>query len=208
MFQANVINGNSLEFDALIYPTAHQNTLNYIQNSMAELPRKIVGGAAQQLVTMAQNAYAQLMSSETRMRVMNALSGTHNLRNENRIYSIKTIEECQQATLTMQRWIMAEPTVRQMYHDQLCDGYSDTYVDTEPNKIGEDHYDYRRVMTGVVDYDEKTDYMTSFYMDHLKDGDRDLEPHEQLLILENWRVVQIAMSQMNDDPTSPFKGKL
>ena len=49
---------------------------------------------------------------------------------------------------------MAQPDIRSLYHKGHCDGYSDTYVDMEPGLVGEQHYDYRRVMDGVVEETE------------------------------------------------------
>jgi hypothetical protein len=107
----------------------------------------------------------------------------------------------------MQRWIMAEPTVRELYHDQRCDGFSDTYVDMEPGKVGEEHYDWRRVMSGVVRYDDDT-VVAKFYMDDLREGDRELDSWEKISIVGSWEVLKIAVSQMNEDPTSVFGDKL
>jgi hypothetical protein len=205
MIQVNVIPGDSLEFNALLYPAQHPNTIQYIQNSINQMPM-ILQDSARDLYIAAQQRYNQYNSSEARQRVFHALSALDNIRQENVIYAIKSLDQCQSATLTMQRWVMAEPNVRTLYHNQQCDGYSDTYVDVEPNKIGVDHYDYRRAMSGVVRYD-KDDIVANFYMDELRDGDRELDPYEKLMIQQAWEVAKIAISQLND-PTDPFKGSL
>lgn len=206
MFQANVISGDSLEFNALIYPTQHPNTLQYISNSLSQLPN-ILTDQSRDLYQLAQQRYNQYYGSEARQRAFHALSMLNNGYQENTIYPVKTIEQSQAATLTMQRWIMSEPNIRTLYHNQQCDGYSDTYVDVEPNKVGEDHYDYRRAMSGIVRYDSDN-IVADFYIDELRDGDRELDPYEQFMIQRTWETIKIAVSQMNDDPTNPFGGKL
>lgn len=206
MFQMNVVHGDGLEFNTLIYPSQHPNTINYIQQSLSNLPSQLLD-TSRDLYEIANQKFQQLNSSEARQRVFNVLSTLGNIRNENIIYPIKDIEECRSASITMQRWIMSEPNIRTLYHNQQCDGYSDTYVDMEPNKISEDHYDWRRAMSGVVQY-ESDDIVAKFYMEELRDGDRELSPFEQLMIQRSWETVKIAVSQMNDDPTNPFGGKL
>jgi hypothetical protein len=206
MFQANVIQGDSLEFNALIYPNQHPNTLQYIHNSISQLPSMLTE-QAMDIYHRAQQMYNQYYGSEARQRVFHAISNLNSGYQENIIYPIKTIEQSQAATLTMQRWIMAEPNIRTLYHNQQCDGFSDTYVDVEPGKIGEDHYDYRRAMDGIVRYDSD-DIVTVLYADELRDGDRELDAYEQFMIQRTWETIKIAVSQMNDDPTNPFGGKL
>ena len=206
MFQANVIHGSEVEFNALLYPQLHQNTLNYIQNGIAQLSNTLVG-KGNQLFDYAKQKYMEINSHANKIRAMNALAASQNVKNENIIYEIKSIESCRQATLTMQRWVMAEPTIRKMYHDQRCDGFSNTYIDLEPGKVGEQHYDYRRVMTGVVNY-ESEDHITNTYLEDLRDGDRDLESIEQLSILNSWEITRLAVAMMNEDPTDPLGGTL
>ncbi len=206
MFQAQVISGDTLEFNALVYPTQHQNTINYIRNGLTNLPATLT----QQAKTLFQGAYQyfqDINSSLSKQRAINAIAAISNFRQENTIYYINNIESSRQATLTMQRWLMAEPTVRNLYHNQQCDGYSDTYIDLEPDAIGEDHYEWRRVMSGVVNY-ESDDIVTKMYWDEMRQGDRELEPFEQLLILDSWEFMKIAVSQMNEDPTNPLGGSL
>mgnify|MGYP001626189315 CR=1 FL=1 len=206
MFQAQVITGNDIELDGLLYPTQHVNTMQFIQSNLSQIPSTIIG-AAQNLFQEAAQKYKQLQSSATMMRVMNALKLAKNTKQENIIYEINNIEDSQLATVTMQRWLMACPEVRTLYHEQRCNGYSDTYVDVEPEKVGEDHYDWRQVMTGVVRYDSD-DIVSKFYMEELKPGDRELNPYEKIAIVNSWEVMKIAVSQMLEDPTDPMKGTL
>lgn len=206
MYQLPVITGDSLEFNALIYPTQHPNTLQYVQQSLSQLPA-ILHDSAKDLYQIAYQRYDQYYGSEARQRVFHALSAGGGVRQENVIYAIQDTQQCQNATIMMQRWVMSEPNIRTLYHNQQCDGYSDTYRDVEPGKIGEDHYDWRRAMTGMVLYDSP-DTVAKFYMEELRDGDRELNPYEQFMIQRTWETVKIAVSQMNEDPTNPLGGKL
>ena len=98
---------------------------------------------------------------------------------------ISDISHFQIATPIMQRYIMANPIVRHMYHDQRLDGYSDTYVDTDPGVIGEKHYDYRRVMSGIMTPIGDDLYYTS-YIEQLRDEADELTASDQFRILDTW----------------------
>lgn len=125
------------------------------------------------------------------------------------IQPLYDIGQFQTAGPVMQRWIMAEPTVRQLYHEQGCDGYSGTYVDMAPHAVGETHYDYRRVMDGVVVTDEQTgQWHADSYLEPLYEGDRDLMPDEQADIQIAWRHLKRHLRDGTDDPVSPWNGEL
>ncbi len=95
-----------------------------------------------------------------------------------------------------------------MYHEQRCDGYSESYVDRFPGQVGENHYDYRRVMHGMVQDDQEHDWKSTFYLDELFEGDRELNFDEQVDILNTWDVVRSYLSKGQDDPTSQFGNML
>lgn len=129
----------------------------------------------------------------------------------NTIIPLTTISEIQSAKPIMQRYVMAFPDIRQIYHKQLCDGYSDTYHDHEPTVIGDDHYDYRRVMNGIVqdtvDADGNPNFKISYYLEDIREGDRELTAEEQFVILDVWDVVKYAIDQ-KIDPTDIFNSDL
>jgi hypothetical protein len=113
----------------------------------------------------------------------------------------------QQAPVVMQRWIMAEPTVRTLYHKQECDGFSDTYKDMSPGIVGEQHYDYRRVMDGVIQEDGDS-WCAKFYMDDLVEGDTPLIFRDKMDILSTWERVTMYIAAGDEDPTSTTADKL
>lgn len=66
------------------------------------------------------------------------------------IRHLQTVGEIQTAPDSMIRGIMANPTVRQLYHDGILNGYGERYVDVHPNAVGVNHRDYRDYTSGVV----------------------------------------------------------
>lgn len=103
---------------------------------------------------------------------------------------------------------MAEPTVRALYHEQQCDGYSDTYVDAEPGRRGVDHSDYRRVMDGIVEMDEDGGWSSTEYLDELPENEKEFLFEEQFDLLRSWHTMAAAVMAKKDDPTSPWNAEL
>lgn len=121
------------------------------------------------------------------------------------IKELKTMAEFQTAKPLMRSWIMANPVVRERFQAGRCEGYGDNYFDFEPGKIGEDHYDYRRVMTGVLHVDEtNNELVTREYFEELREGDELLTTGQQLDILNSWDNVEAMMALAAKDPTSEW----
>ena len=140
------------------------------------------------------------------------LRGVKSLMHPNMICSLDTIQEIRAAKPVMQRYIMAQPNIRDLYHKQLCDGYSDSYVDLQPGVIGEEHYDYRRVMEHVVQVVPGIDggedrILIQHFLEDLEEGDRQLDPWEKDAILSIWDLVDNAIA-CREDPTDIFGGQL
>ncbi len=208
MFQATVISGDSLEFNSLIYPPQHSNTFNYIRSNLSQIPQQLIG-AGKELFQRAVQTYNNHYNDRDAQRTRNAIKASGSTYFDNVVLPLLDINQIQQASLFMQRWVMAEPTIREIYQDQRCDGYSATYVDAFPGKVGDDHYDYRRVMDGVVLNDPEDTLVAKFYMDDIYEGDREELSHgEKVDILSTWEIVKIALQSTDRDPTSLFDGRL
>ncbi len=126
----------------------------------------------------------------------------------NYVLPLITLEEQQNASSTMQRWIMANPEIRTLYLKQRCDGYNETYINRYGDKIGEDHYDYRRVMDGIGVEQNNGDIVFTEYIEELHSGDRDLSLVEQTDIINSWNTTNLLLSLWKDDPTNPNGGEL
>lgn len=123
------------------------------------------------------------------------------------IQRISKIAEFQHAPITMQRWIMAEPTVRQMYFDQKVDGYSDTYV-TKDQNVGMMHEDYQKVINGVYLEDENGDIVITEFYNLYEEDERPLDIMEQVDILDTWSMLKSYLAKGGDDPTSKYNASL
>lgn len=208
MYQMKVINGGYDAFDALVYGNQTQNNIAYFQQQLALLPTiKTVGDIGRSFLDNAVNTYERFNGSEAMKLFRAAKAQAASLFQPEIVKSIFDIVDFQTASLTMQRWIMANPVVRTMYHDQRCDGYSDTYVDVDPGKVGKDHYDWRRVMDGVIVQTDDS-WVANFYIEDIRQGDRLLESAEKADILSTWQIAEMFMKAAERDPTSAWNSNL
>jgi len=118
------------------------------------------------------------------------------------------LEDIQQAAPVMQRWLMSNIALRERYHAQLCDGFSTTYVDYHPDDIGENHYDYRRVMQGIAVDNEDGTWTATQWDDPLFEDDRELDVREQADILNAWANAEMFLKRGESDPTSIWDASL
>ena len=203
-----VIQGTPNEFNAFMYGAfKHEGTQRFIDNSVNNIFSTTLTDAGKDFFSNTKDLYNQYNGAAAIHLAQAALNKVSNIFIRNDVHTITEIDKLQNAPLLMQRFIMAQPKIREMYHQQRCEGYSDTYLDMEPGKIGEQHYDYRRVMNGIAVDDNGTDKVT-IYMDELHPNDRELTLNEQTSVLTTWEHVAMLMSYGDNDPTSPFNSKL
>lgn len=200
---------DSYEFDALAYKQPHPSTLRFLENQFTNMSQTL-SDAGRQFFSNAQSLFDSFTNSTAVRLAQAALRKAGSLFQRDEVRSIWDLGEIQNAPLTMQRFIMANPTVREMYHQQRCDGYSGTYVDQYPDDVGRDHYDYRRVTDGVLidtPDDEEYEWKCTVYFDELVEGDRPLLLEQQVDIMTMWDRVEDFM-KVGKDPTSVFGGEL
>jgi hypothetical protein len=201
-----VVSGGTAAWNAIAYGQQNPLNLGYFKNQLENIGQNL-NEQAKIFYQDVQSLYDKFNSSEAMRLMRSAMKSAASLFNDNIIRPLTSTDELQNASIQMQRWVMANPVIRQMYHNQECDGYSDTYVDMEPGKIGEAHYDYRRVMDGIVVCDEDQESFTQYFED-LHEGDRDLILSEQSDILTTWSFMEAMVKALKDDPTSQYGGQL
>lgn len=209
----NVVYGGADAFNALAYGVdQHPANTQYFQRQIESISNTLTD-VGQSFFANTQQLYNQVNNSEVMRIARAAVRTAKSLFQPNQILSIFDMASMQNAPLVMQRWIMANPTVRELYHKQQIDGYSDSYVDVSPGIIGEQHYDYRRVMTGIVQDVEGTEgeedsWKVCYYPDELHEGDKELTHDERVDILSTWSIVEMFVAAGKSDPTSPWDAKM
>ena len=200
--------GADSEFDAFIYGEKHPSTLNYLRNQFSRAADTLAE-PVREFMQQSRDLFEHFNSSEAMRFARNAVSRVFQSTPAvviDTVHSLFDLYQFQNAGLTMQRWVMANPVARKLYHDQQIDGYSDTYVDMHPEDIGENHYDYRRVNDGLVKLSEEHGWTITQYSDELKNGDRDLMIEEKSDILHSWSNLEYLLSLCKEDPTSASGG--
>lgn len=126
----------------------------------------------------------------------------------NDIIQLTTIGEMQNPPPVMVDWIMANPDVRERYHNQQIAGYDEYYVDHDPGFIGYEHYHYRRVKNGIFEENPQGEMVAVEWFDDLRKPTDDLLFGEQLVIMNVWDEMSKILSEGNIDPTSRFNASL
>lgn len=202
-----IVHGGNLEFNALLYDQHHPATVQYLRNQVDNVVAysQTLTSAAKDFFSNTRNVLEEAVGNEAIRRARAALQRAGHVFQRDEIRVLSTVEDMQNAPLTMQRWIMAQPYVRGMWQAQRCDGYSETYIDVDPGNIGPNHYDYRRVMTDIVDDEpdgEGSDFVIYHYGDEIKEGDRELTFSEKIEIITVWDLIEARMRDGVRDPTS------
>lgn len=180
-------------------------TLNWL-NERAEAVRGTVSGAAGAFFEQARTLYQTIDSSTAMQLLRNIGAKVSDVWNNNSIGYLHEIEKIQTCSLVMQRYVMAEPRLREMYLDQRVEGFDGKYENIHGNVIGKDHYDYRRVMDGIVSMESDDFKVTEYYED--TGDDHQLTFYERVDIINTWNRINYWLDQNQEDPTSIYGNRL
>lgn len=197
-----VVNVSGPAMDLMLYGDRSNFIGSYLQQQMTNLG-PVMNGFGERLVGAVQNSYDFVTDQLTKMGLRQELQSQGLGVIDNYFQSLHTWEEIQNTNLTMQRWVMAQPDVRQLYLDQNIEGYADEYVSLSDEGVGEEHYDYRRVMDGVItEGKEEDEWVVNHYFEDLLVGDRHLEHFEKVDILTTWDAVSYMLNTCDFDFTA------
>lgn len=208
----DIVYGDDSTFSALSFGVPHHGTVSYLTQRFHQAG-EVLGQLGTDLYQRAADLYERYSSEDAIRLAQAALRRVQTAWQPDIVYSMCQIAQFQHAQPTMVRWLMANPTVRQMYHRNEVDGYSDFYVDAEPGAVGEDHYDYRRAMDGLVvlnenPADDEPEWYADIYFDELLPDDGDLTIEDQSFIQNSWENLCSYLAEGEDDPTSRYNAKL
>lgn len=205
--QVNVIHGGTVDsFNYLAFPEQSPAVANYIQNQLNGFSQSLTD-IGRNFIEASRAIYERVNDSNAIRMAKAAIRMAKGVFHPNDIVPLETLEEIRAAQPIMQRYIMAEPMLRGMYHRQQIDGYSDTYADVDPGQVGDKHYDWRRIMTGIVQdkvSDDGEDYWVSrnFY-DEARLDDVPLDIVQKVAIMNTMDLARMFM-EAGKDPTDIF----
>lgn len=209
----DVVNGTRDMEMAMTFGVPHYGTASYLAERISSFGQTLqnVPQVVQAMYGDLKKSFNAFFSSEAIANARKVLGSIDHGNAVAYIGALLTLEAVQKASLANQRWVMAHPTLRDMYHHQQIDGYSDTYVDVDPGMIGDRHYDYRRAIDGLTIEQPDGEFLCTIYGDELKEGDFDLTINEQVRIQDTWRFLSDYLAQKRkdlEDPTSQSGGML
>lgn len=204
---AQVINGGDAAFNYLLYGEPDRGFQQHLQQYQDQV-MGVLGDAGRLFAEKSQAVYERFNNSEAMRLARAAARKVTHMFNEDAIYKLGSIGDLQQAPRRMVPYLMAEPTVRAMYHKQQVEGYGDHYIDYQPGVVGEEHLDYQAVMDGLfVDDPNDPDACVATTYLHLED-EQLLHHDEQVDILLSWGEIRAQLKAGKSDPTSRFNASL
>ena len=144
-----VVNVPQAGLDMILYGDKSNVISNYLYQQMQAMPQAF-NDFSQRVCNAMSTSYNYVNDKLTQYGILNKLQESGLVVIDNYYQELLTFQQLQNANLTMQRWVMAHPQIKQMYVDQNLDGYSGSYVNISGKSVGEDDYNYRRVMDGAV----------------------------------------------------------
>jgi hypothetical protein len=191
-------------FDALLYPPKSDSSIQYLQAQFQQLS-PMLNDLQVEFYRQAQQQFETSNSEAAReyARQVAAQSFAHGHVQTEHITPLCYIDDFQNATTTMQRWMMANPETRRWRNEQRCDGWSSTYVDHEPERMGMAHFDYRRVVSDVLLEEPGGGYVVTHISECIPDHERELSLREQRDVIAAWHCLDTLMARLCEDPTDP-----
>ena len=203
---AEIIYGGNLAFDAMMFHAPSQSTIDFMAQTSAAF-QSVVTAPLQNLFTTVNSVYDRVNYSEGLRLLRAAGRAANNIWRDDMVRPLYSIGEFQHAPSSMIRFIMAQPDIRKLYHQGMCEGYGDRYTDLYPDTVGEAHYDYRRAVDGMVLEQPDGTYRSTTYFE-------DVDPNESLDIMQQTDIMQTfnyaiyLLDVGKEDPTSPSNARL
>lgn len=206
-----IVSGGVAAFDANVYVPPQPDTVEYLQTTMNNYFHRLGEPARQLYQTVADRITGY--DYEKLGYMMQAVGRTvQNMWMDNVIQPLYEVGQMQHAPQVMVRWLMAEPTIRQLYHNGEAEGYGDRYVDYSPGLIGEEHLDWQIVNDGVIHEDEEgVDYCVDYFYDSDPRYDPEydnLNVNDVANIMRTWTHMAAYAEAKLEDPTSKWNAQL
>jgi len=195
-----VINISEPALDLMLYGNNSSKLSNYIAAQMEQIRPTLFNEFSNRIMHSLQASYSFVNDKLTQYGLINQLSNQGLKVIDNYYEALMDFNALQNANMTMQRWVLSEPNLRQLYLDQNIDGYSESYTNVFGKDVGEQDYNYRRVMDGVIQ-DVGNGFVIKNYIEDLLPGDRELEHFEKMAILDTHDAIKHILNTCKFDFT-------
>lgn len=194
--------------EALFAPTL-DSTRDYMRSKVERYSQALTSAGANIHSNIVER-FDSIHSSAAVQRINSIRSKIQSMWQTNTVRYLPDIPKVQQAPTVMQRWVMANPRMSQLYSTGAIEGY-DGAAPVSPVGIKGSTYDYRRATNGLLQYDPTNhSAQTVEYTENIKDPLNDLlNIVEQASIRATWNVLNTHLdSDSTVDPTSVWNGTI
>lgn len=189
-------------FNAIMSGGVDRSLHHYIGSKVNQFTSAL-GNMASGWVDSIRQRYDSYNIDQMEMVVDNYKRANDHMWTLNDVRPLSTIDELNQASFIMQRWIMANPVLRKAWQAGYCHGYGNDYVDLEPGAIDWLHTDYAKVNNGIQSLNDDGNYVSTTYSQaYNDDGLEELSFREQQDILHTWEAAEYFFGLGEEDPTS------
>lgn len=201
-----VINSSYETLGSVLFGQPTQDAINYFEGVRDKVAQRtdIFAG---DFIANTKSVFENIYSSRAMELARAAINKAGALFSPDIVKELITLTDFQTAKPQMRRIMMANPVIRQRWMDNRCEGYGESYVDFEPGAIGENHYDYRRVMDGIV-HEVDGESRVKVYFEELREGDVAYSASERIDAVSSWRNCENMMLLAAKDPTSEWNSDL
>jgi hypothetical protein len=204
---ALILQGGDDAFRALAYQPPHPNVAAYVQRHNQGWNAG-VSEHMNAFLSAAGSVYNRVSHSDA-IRMVRAIAGqVSTMWQPNSVQYLNTLPKLQNAMPSMQRWLMANPYLRELARAQRCDGYAETYVDMFPRAAPTQHPDYLLAIDGLYMEQEDGTTTVTCLMGDVDHPDDVLTYAEQTDILDSWDLQTEYLKAQKEDPTSKYKAML
>lgn len=205
---ARVMTGDVSMFSAALYGAPQQAVVQNVREHLYAVGSRL-GEMGQSIIQYAEEKIDEAVNSDAYRLANAALRRVASLWDVNEIRALQEYYHVQNAQSVMIPYVMAEPTIRKLYQQGLCEAYGAEYHDKHKQDIGENHLEWRQVMNGIATIggdDDTFDWEATTYSDSFDDS-VPLEFEQQLDILTSWDTIRRAIAD-GVDPTSRYDANL
>lgn len=198
------LDGGVDAFDAMVGGRPSTSSSNWLQQTYNQAMSFLDAGK-QAFVEKAQQVNRIIdgfSASQLKRNIMSKIKG-YDHRHD--IMPLRTVDAFQTAGPIMQRWIMAHEDTRRAWQDNRLDGYNDTYKSNEPDRFGEDQFDWRKAMSGVFQFDNDNNaYIRHYYQ---LDEEPEMSLDDKFTIQDVWNTLERLSEEQDEDLTSIYSAK-
>jgi hypothetical protein len=182
---ALLIDGDAMSFRAAAYGRPNEATVSFLQQQFND-PSRALNLANVNFLERSRGIFEENYGEAAMARLEAVRRNLQRTWDDDDIRPLHSIEELQAAKPRMQRWVMANPFVRNLFKQGRVFGYGDSYLDHKRQGVAADHYDYRLATNGFATFNDEDGWAATTYMEDLLPGDERPTFNEQIDIFDTW----------------------